>query len=302
MTVPRHERGYTFIELLVVSAIVMLQDMQTDGRNFYNDSHILLPLSDTLNGQDLPEQYYQVALNDSLGFDDSADLYNGKLEWTKPYGVFTASVSFSDRTTELRRFTDVSSEILFQIPADENPNYLQTNEDREIWSNEIRFASTWDGPVQLLAGVNYQVEDRDWSFSYWFTDVATGRLLIDHGPGGLLVAAIVAAGMASLVLAALGGVLAVAFAAAFVTGFAFGPVWPLAMAIGARDATPSTMAALVTAGNSGALVFPVLPGAVLASAGPTEGVAVTPLLCLLMLGLALTRWTRGEPPYETIRP
>ncbi|MEX1194806.1 MAG: hypothetical protein WED85_07080 [Dehalococcoidia bacterium] len=119
--------------------------------------------------------------------------------------------------------------------------------------------------------------------------VASGRLLAaDHHPRRLLAFAIVAAALASVVLAVLGDVLAVAFAAALVTGFAFGPIWPLAMAIGARDATPSTMAGLVTAGNSGALVFPVMQGAVLASAGPTEGVAVTPLLCLLMLAMLAT--------------
>ncbi|HUF53542.1 MAG TPA: hypothetical protein VMR52_07185 [Dehalococcoidia bacterium] len=39
-----------------------------------------------------------------------------------------------------------------------------------------------------------------------------------------------------------------------------------------------TMAALVRAGHSGALVFPVLQGGA-ASAGPTEGVAVTPCVC-----------------------
>ena len=124
--------------------------------------------------------------------------------------------------------------------------------------------------------------------------VVSGRLLAEHQPRALLAVMIAGAILSSAVLALLGDVLAVAFAAAFVTGFAFGPVWPLAMAIGARGATPSTMAGLVTAGNSGALVFPVLQGAVLASAGPTEGVAVTPVLCVLMLALVGTRRARGE--------
>jgi fucose permease len=87
---------------------------------------------------------------------------------------------------------------------------------------------------------------------------------------------------------AIGDVLVLAFAAAFVTGLAFGPIWPLSMAIGSRDAGGSTMAALVTAGNSGAVVFPAVQGAILAGAGPREGVAVTPLLCLLMFMVLLT--------------
>ena len=79
-----------------------------------------------------------------------------------------------------------------------------------------------------------------------------------------------------------------------VTGLAFGPIWPLSMAIGARDAGGSTMAALVTAGNSGAVVFPAAQGAILAGAGPGEGVAVTPLLCLLMFAVLLTH-SRAAP-------
>ena len=43
---------------------------------------------------------------------------------------------------------------------------------------------------------------------------------------------------------------------------------------------------MVTAGNTGAIVFPFAQGAVLASAGATEGVAVTAVLCGLMLLVA----------------
>lgn len=123
--------------------------------------------------------------------------------------------------------------------------------------------------------------------------VATGRALRMHDAGALLAIAIAAAGTSALILAVFGEVLAVAFVAAIFTGLAFGPIWPLAISIGAGQSTPSTMAAMVTLGNSGALVFPVIQGAVLASAGPQEGVAVTPALCLAMLLLVLSRrWLR----------
>ena len=117
--------------------------------------------------------------------------------------------------------------------------------------------------------------------------LATGRLLQTHDPARLLGLAIAGAGVSGLVLALFGDVLAVAFAAAFVTGLAFGPIWPLSIAIGAHEGTTSTTAAMVTVGNAGALVFPVIQGAVLASAGPREGVAVTPALCVAMLLLML---------------
>jgi fucose permease len=115
--------------------------------------------------------------------------------------------------------------------------------------------------------------------------IATGRLLQTHDPVRLLGLAIAGAGASGLVLAIFGDVLAVAFAAAFVTGLLFGPIWPLSIAIGAHEGTTSTTAAMVTIGNAGALVFPVIQGAVLASAGPREGVAVTPALCAVMLVL-----------------
>ncbi|MEO8456877.1 MAG: MFS transporter [Chloroflexota bacterium] len=127
--------------------------------------------------------------------------------------------------------------------------------------------------------------------------VATGRLLQSHDAARLLALAIAAAGASGLVLAIFGDVLAVAFAAAFVTGLAFGPIWPLSMAIGVHEGTTSTTAAMVTIGNSGALVFPVIQGAVLASAGPREGVAVTPALCAMMLTFMFVhaRASRGMP-------
>ena len=116
----------------------------------------------------------------------------------------------------------------------------------------------------------------------------TGRLLDTHSPLLLLAAAICAAGISGLALVAVGDVLALAFAAAFATGLAFGPIWPLALSIGAtNETTTSAAAALVTAGNSGAVVFPAVQGAILASAGPREGIAMTPVLCALMLSVLL---------------
>ncbi len=121
----------------------------------------------------------------------------------------------------------------------------------------------------------------------------TGSLLGRHAPAPLLGVAIGGAFAAGVALVFLGDVLALAFAAALVTGLAFGPIWPLSMAIGTRDAGGSTTAALVTAGNSGAIVFPALQGAILAGTGPQEGVAVTPVLCLIMMGLLITH-SRAE--------
>ncbi len=117
--------------------------------------------------------------------------------------------------------------------------------------------------------------------------LVTGRLLADgHGAAAVLVIAIAGAGLASVVLALFGGVLAIGAAAAFATGLFFGPIWPVAMGIGSRRSPGTAPAALVTIGNAGGLLFPWLQGVVLSSAGPGEGIAVTGALCAAMLVLA----------------
>jgi fucose permease len=118
--------------------------------------------------------------------------------------------------------------------------------------------------------------------------LVSARLLHAHHPRALLLRFIIAAGLSSTALAIFGGILPVAFACAAITGLAFGPIWPLTMAIGAHDTTPGTTAAMVTLGNSGAVIFPWAQGLVLAEAGASEGVAVTAALCALMLAVSLT--------------
>lgn len=116
----------------------------------------------------------------------------------------------------------------------------------------------------------------------------SARLLHAHHPRGLLLRFIIVAGLSSTALAIFGDIIAVAFACAAITGLAFGPIWPLTMAVGAHDTTPGTTAAIVTMGNSGAVIFPWAQGLVLARAGPSEGVAVTAVLCVLMLAVSVT--------------
>lgn len=125
--------------------------------------------------------------------------------------------------------------------------------------------------------------------------LVTSRLLADgHSAAAVLVTAMAGAGLASVVLALLGGTLAIGAAAAFATGLFFGPIWPVAMGIGSRQSPAKAPAALVTIGNSGGIVFPWLQGLVLASAGPGEGIAVTSVLCAAMLVLARASAARSR--------
>jgi FHS family glucose/mannose:H+ symporter-like MFS transporter len=111
-------------------------------------------------------------------------------------------------------------------------------------------------------------------------------------PGRVLMASIAAGMVTSAGIAAANDVFALAVVAACLTGLAFGPVWPAAMAIATAERSRSAPAALVTIGNSGGLVFPWLQGRLLVSQGATTGIALSAVLCVAMLALA---W-RGRTP------
>jgi fucose permease len=102
----------------------------------------------------------------------------------------------------------------------------------------------------------------------------------------LLLVSVAVGGVASLTLALSSGNLAIASAAAFVAGLSFGPIWPATLAIATEgSAAGSATAATVTMGNAGGLAIPWIQGRVLVSAGPSQGVAVTAVLCALMFAI-----------------
>lgn len=99
---------------------------------------------------------------------------------------------------------------------------------------------------------------------------------------------------------ALGGeVLAVGAIAAVVTGFCFGPIWPSAMTVAAKEASANTPALLVTVGNGGGMVLPWIQGRVLADNGTRAGMGMSAALCAGMLALvALGRVARRRSAAE----
>lgn len=131
--------------------------------------------------------------------------------------------------------------------------------------------------------------------------LAAGALLArGHSSSAILIGALAGAGAASLLLTLSGGQMALGAPAAFLTGLCFGPVWPGAMAIGAAAQPGQAPAFMVTVGNAGGIVFPWLQGAILSTAGPGEGVAMTAAICAVMLtltGVAMAHWApRGARP------
>lgn len=166
--------GWRATDALEVSGMAMIQSMDVGARNFFNDTTALLPLSDTLNGQALPEHYQAVLTRG--GFEDDLNIYNLRAEYDETWGTITATHSVFSRYTFARRATSFASEVLFGLPADENPAFLGNEKDRDVASSEIRFASRWEGPLQVLVGAFYQQEDRNDITTYVFTDPISGRV------------------------------------------------------------------------------------------------------------------------------
>lgn len=123
---------------------------------------------------------------------------------------------------------------------------------------------------------------------YWAA-LALGRITSGwyfsqrRDPSFLLAASVAGAGLAALLLAVSTGNIGISSFAAFAAGLCLGPVWPTTVAIASEGGAANATAATVTIGNAGGLAIPWLQGRVLVGAGAAEGVAVTAVLCAIML-------------------
>ncbi|MGH2588040.1 MAG: MFS transporter [Dehalococcoidia bacterium] len=132
------------------------------------------------------------------------------------------------------------------------------------------------------------------SGGYWCA-LTAGRLASPlilrrlSGPAWLVLAVLLStAGLGALAIA--GSEPAVLVGGVLVTGFGFGPVWPVTFALTTR-AFPATAGSaggvLGTVSSGGGIVLPWLLGRVLDVSGPTAVIDVTLIGCVLMLALAM---------------
>ena len=163
---------------LMFSLTAMMQDSETDGRSGHMDLLIDLPASPSLNGGPAPSDHWNNALSVEP-FDDDIDLYNLKGEYTAPWGTITATTSILDRETDYFRDASAEIEIItgLAFPADgSGQTTIIQPQDRKLTSGELRFSSTWDGPIQLLIGGFTQKEERHFQSAVITVDPATGRV------------------------------------------------------------------------------------------------------------------------------
>ena len=166
---------------LKFSVLGMHQDAKTHARAGWMDQLIDLPQSPTLNGGPTPTRYYNTDLSDA-GFLDKASMYNVKFEYDPEWGNVIFTSSYLQRDTDLNRDASAEIEIITRLafPADgSGQSYIVQPQNREVFTNEIRFASSWDSPFQVLVGGFRQSEERFFRSKVITVDPATGRVTPD---------------------------------------------------------------------------------------------------------------------------
>ena len=62
------------------------------------------------------------------------------------------------------------------MPLANNTEFIQ---DQDIWSSEVRFASDWDGPAQIVVGGFYNLDDLNFAVDVAATNSTNGRKISD---------------------------------------------------------------------------------------------------------------------------
>lgn len=118
--------------------------------------------------------------------------------------------------------------------------------------------------------------------------VISGRLFAaGWAPRTVLIGSVLAGMVSSGGVALANDVFVLAVGCAFATGLFFGPIWPAAISIVSERSGGGAPAAMVTIGNAGGVFFPWAQGRLIVESGATTGIALTAVLCLVALVIAV---------------
>jgi outer membrane receptor protein involved in Fe transport len=163
---------------LTLDAMAMYQDVHQDAKNFFNRVGFDgVPLTGS--------RYYQADVA-RAPYDDDSEIYNATLQYKQPFGTFTATGSRFVRDTQFNRDASLAAQSFFGLPfADTGRSLLRQDKHRRVDSGEVRFASDFDGPLQILVGAFGQKEKRFYRSSWPTVDAGglvtdASRLLLDR--------------------------------------------------------------------------------------------------------------------------
>jgi outer membrane receptor protein involved in Fe transport len=108
-------------------------------------------------------------------FEDEIKLFSAVADYDAGFGMFTGTVSYMDRTLEFSRDSTPTAQ-RFNLGVDLAYHQAQ---DISNLSSEFRFASTFDAPVQFVAGVFYAEQESTAKNAALVADPATGKARCD---------------------------------------------------------------------------------------------------------------------------
>lgn len=154
---------------LTIDVTAMYQDVKQDAKNFYNKLDY--------DGNALPSNYQADEIR--APYSDQSEIYNATVNYKQPFGTFTGTVSRFVRDTSFVRDASLAAQAFFGLPHDTTGrSALKQDKHRRVDSGELRFASDFDGPFQILVGGFFQNENRFYR-SYWPKAEATGNIPAD---------------------------------------------------------------------------------------------------------------------------
>ncbi|KQM18349.1 hypothetical protein ASE49_09045 [Novosphingobium sp. Leaf2] len=151
---------------LTIDVTAMYQDVHQDAKNYYN-------LVDYA-GVALPKNYQADQVRSP--YSDKSEIYNATVNYKQSFGTFTGTVSRFVRDTAFNRDASLAADAFFGLAYDgAGRSALVQDKHRRVDSGELRFASSFDGPIQVLVGGFFQNENR-FFHSSWPTADASGNI------------------------------------------------------------------------------------------------------------------------------
>jgi iron complex outermembrane recepter protein len=148
---------------ITISALAMVQRTEADALGYvnttgYNFSGTGPPFSPLPPNS--PQYFQDIYAREPQG--NNMDMYELGFEDKESYGSYTVTASRFDRDFEYTRDASAIIQLYLGLPVTTTGrSVINYPNDRTVSSDEARFVSSWQGPLQLLVGFFFQNEQRD---------------------------------------------------------------------------------------------------------------------------------------------
>lgn len=164
-------------ERFTVDAAVTIQRTHSDGTSRETPTgtigHIPTNALPTFQGGD-----YVTTSFTKDEWDDDWEIYSLTGEYSLDHGTIIATSNWFDREINFN-FDSTPILLFFGVPI---PAITKQPQSRRIWSNELRYASDWKGPLQVVLGGFLQREKTDFEVQVIASDPVTGEALGPFDP------------------------------------------------------------------------------------------------------------------------